>query len=576
MNSNIKFITIDGRGEHETFKDCVTSTLKTIKADEGIHVIKDFEPFPLYKMMQSKGFSKEVNKISDEEYHAYFYKESLENIEMTNHLEIKDEKIKYLIDIKLRFLKGKLTVEDARKELEEINFSLTAQEFAVAEQYMEKFGVDDDSLTANIEDLVAIFNGFIIVDEIDLEKGHPIHTYLEEVKAIRSLLSVISDEINNNFIKNKWLEIYGKLSEINIHFSRKQNQIYPALESKGFDKPSSVMWTLENDIKNEIKRLNDLLLTDNIEEFMNSQSDLVEMVEDMMIKEEEILYPTTLDMLEEEDFIIMRKGDDEIGYCLIEEPPKYKDKEKSSELLKDLSKLLSKHGILEDKSESSILDVSQGKLTLSQINLVFKHLSVDLSFVDENDLVKFYSDTKHRVFPRSPGVIGREVKNCHPRESVYMVEEIIRAFKAGEQDEAEFWLELDGKFLYIIYTAVRDEKGEYKGILEMMQDVTRIRALEGTQRLLSWTNDEKVEEKKEVIKTNEYGITSETVVGPLVKKYPYLKEVLLSLSPKYSKLKNPVLFKTMSAIATLEMISKRGNLEVEFIIDKLVQAIKKD
>jgi hypothetical protein len=160
------------------------------------------------------------------------------------------------------------------------------------------------------------------------------------------------------------------------------------------------------------------------------------------------------------------------------------------ELLKDLARVLQKHGVTSPKKDEEVFNVSQGLLTLKQINLI---LPVDLSFVDENDLVKFYSDTKHRVFPRSAGVIGRAVQNCHPRESVDTVEKIIKAFKNGEQDKAEFWLEIGGKFIYIIYNAVRDEEGNFKGVLEMMQDATHIRSLTGSQRLLTWENKERTE-----------------------------------------------------------------------------------
>ena len=115
-------------------------------------------------------------------------------------------------------------------------------------------------------------------------------------------------------------------------------------------------------------------------------------------------------------------------------------------------------------------------------------MQVDLSYVDENDIVKFYTDSKHRIFPRSPGVIGREVQNCHPRESLSMVEAIIDAFRKGEQDKADFWIDKGDKFIYIIFNAVRDEEGNFRGVLEMMQDVTHIRSLKGSKRLLSWDN----------------------------------------------------------------------------------------
>ena len=156
--------------------------------------------------------------------------------------------------------------------------------------------------------------------------------------------------------------------------------------------------------------------------------------------------------------------------------------------LKELSNLMSKYGLNPNASsdKNAVFDVATGKLTLEQINLIYKHMPVDLSFVDENEIVKFYTDTKHRVFPRSAGVIGRDVKNCHPRESVASVLEIIDAFRKGERDEIDFWLELHGKFIYIYYVAVRDENGVFKGVLEMMQDVTRIRSLEGKRTLVTW------------------------------------------------------------------------------------------
>ena len=132
--------------------------------------------------------------------------------------------------------------------------------------------------------------------------------------------------------------------------------------------------------------------------------------------------------------------------------------------------------------KDAVLDVATGKLTLEQINLLFRHLPVDLSYVDENELVKFYSDTPHRIFPRSANVIGREVKNCHPAKSVHVVEEIVEKFRSGEQSQAEFWINKPGLFIYVIYTAVRDENGKFRGVLEMMQDCTHIRALQGRKR----------------------------------------------------------------------------------------------
>ncbi|SHI84842.1 hypothetical protein SAMN02745975_00745 [Geosporobacter subterraneus DSM 17957] len=509
---------------------------------------------------------------------------ALEKIKMGEYLNLDDQKIEKIMNIKLNYLRGNISQEAAKSEMKASFDSVTAQEFAICEQYLQQYGISDDVLAERMDEILEIFDGLLVSNKLELPLGHPIRTYLDEVSAIRNVLNQMRDMLQKKFIKNQWAEIYDKLEEVNIHFARKQNQLYPALESKGFDKPSKVMWTLENKIKNTIKKSKAYLEKDQDNEFLKLQDEVIEMVEDMMVKEEEILYPTCLDILSDEDFVKMRIGDDEIGYCLIETPLPYKSESKqdmkldsNNELVKDLAYVLQKHGVLMNPAKDEALDVSQGKLTLEQINLIFKHLQVDLSYVDEHEIVKFYSDTKHRVFPRSAGVIGRKVQNCHPRESVHTVEEIIRAFKAGEQDEAEFWLEIGGKFIYIIYTAVRDEAGNFRGVLEMMQDATRIRSLEGSQRLLTWNHrkpEVKSEETAPAEAKNEYGITKETIIGDLVKEHPFVKDYLFNLSPKYSKLKNPILFKTMSSIATIEMISERGGFEVQDLIQRIVEEIR--
>lgn len=594
MKKDINYVTIDGRGEHESFRDCITKAIKELKPNEGIHVIKDFEPFPMYKMMEEKGFEKFVEKVSDEEFHVYFYPESkLEKIKMAENLEMDEEKINKIIAIKLDYINGNISLEEAKETMRASFEKITAQEFAICEQYLQKYGISDDLLAERMDEILEIFDGILVSEKLDLPSGHPIKTYLDEVSAIREVLAQMKTQLGKKFIKNQWLELYDKLGEISIHFSRKQNQLFPALESKGFDKPSKVMWTLDNNIKEIIRKSKGLLKGDKDEEFLNLQEEVMEMVEDMMVKEEEILFPTSMDLLSDEDFVKMRKGDDEIGYCLIKSPAPYGNKEDNimsnlngdneNDFMKDMAALLQKHGMFNPTPKNDVLDVAQGKLTLDQINLIFKHLQVDLSYVDENEIVKFYSDTKHRVFPRSAGVIGREVQNCHPRESVDMVEEIIRAFREGEQDEAEFWLEINGKFIYIIYNAVRDAEGNFRGVLEMMQDVTKIRSLTGTQRLLSWTNkgakkkeDNKAEVKAEEIPENEYGITKDSNIGDIVKKYPYIKNFLIDFSPKFSKLKNPILFKTMSSMATIEMIAQRGGFETKDLLEKIVNEIDKN
>lgn len=579
MKRDISYITIDGRGEHESFRDCVTKTLETIKQNEGIHLIKDFEPFPLYKMMENKGFDKYVEKISEIEYHVYFFPVlKVSEIEMNKHLSLDSNRIKKIIDIKLDYLNGIISLSEARNRMNSSFEKVTSEEFALAEQHLVSYGISDDTLAERMEEILEIFKDVLTSTKLNLPSGHPIQTYIDETLEINKIITIMKELLNKKFIKNQWLESYEKLSQISIHFSRKQNQLFSALERKGFDKPSKVMWTLDNNIKDIIRKSKTLLNEDKDSEFLLIQPDVIEMIEDMIAKETEILFPTSMELLTDEEFVEMRIGDDEIGYCLIDNPKDYKglgntndfkDSKANSELLSDLESVLRKHGITDrNKNENQVLDVSQGLLTLSQINLIFKHLPVDISYVDENEIFKFYSDTKHRVFPRSPGAIGRKVQNCHPRESVETVEKIISAFKKGEQDEAEFWIDMGEKFVYILYTAVRDDNGNFKGILEMMQDATHIRSLTGNQRLLSFESTKKAT----IIKENKYNISGNTNIDALLKEYPFIKDFLINLNPKFEKL-NSKIFKTMAKVATIDMISARGGYKTTDLISKIVEEI---
>ncbi len=259
------------------------------------------------------------------------------------NLKIDRKKIDKIMTIKLNYLKGNISLQAAKKEMQTSFKSVTAQEFAICEQYLQQYGISDDVLAERMDEILEIFDGVLISNKLDVPLGHPIRPYLDEVEAIRIVLNQIINMIEKKFIKNQWAEIYDKLEEINIHFARKQNQLYPSLESRGFDKPSKVMWTLENNIKDIIKKAKGYLDDNEDEKFINIQNEVVEMVEDMMVKEEEILYPTSMDLLSEEDFIKMRRGDDEIGYCLIKQPHFYGNEERKDKEIS--SNMYSRHNI---------------------------------------------------------------------------------------------------------------------------------------------------------------------------------------------------------------------------------------
>ena len=541
--------------------------------------------------------------------------------DMKNYLEnINLEKVEKMTAIKKNYIEGLVDFETAKEEIIATFNTITPEEFAYSEQKMKEMGYTDMEMHEKMNSLIELFKNKIVQEENKLAKGHPIRTYIEENTATKKLIKEIEEKTerykeNGKFIKNEWLELYDKLYQFNTHLSRKQHQLFSMLEKKGFDRPSRIMWTFDNAVRDNINSAIRMLNEENVDEkaFFEQQSIAIELTLDIMDKEEQILYPTSLKLISEDEFKQMRKGDDEIGYCLIEKPTEFyfidKEEEKIKEkiienkvenmsgnnFMNDLAGLLQKYGMTgnkeEDQSnenlENKIFDVKQGKLTLEQINLIFQHMPVDLSYVDENDLVKFYSDTKHRVFPRSAGVIGRNVKNCHPAESVDSVMEIIDNFRSGKQDEIDFWIQTPkGNFIYIYYVAVRDENGKFRGVLEMMQDATKIRSLTGQRKIVTWENEkkafekdnEKIKQVKEksqaegiLPKKENYGLTKETVIADIVAKYPYIREFMPTVSKEYVKIANPIHFAIMGKVARLDMIAARGGFEVEELI-KIIAA----
>ena len=498
------------------------------------------------------------------------------------------EKLKALFEIENAFKAGQLSADEARLQIKERVGKVSAYHVAYIEQTM----TEETSDECIREDVHAVIN--MLGDQIDntmpnLPADHPIMHYLKENEEMKRLLLAVEDLVQYPMIKNQWLELYDKISQYPIHYKRKQNQLYPMLERKGFTRPTTTMWTFDDMVRDEIREAERLLREDQEDAFIKQQERVLLYARDLMEKEEFILYPTSMALISEEEFEDMKSGDQEIGFAFFEVEHKTTENKvetqpkEQNNFANDLQALLTKYGYSAGGGDK--LDVTTGKLTLEQVNLIYKHLPIDISFVDENELVCFYSDTDHRIFPRSKNVIGREVMNCHPRKSAHIVREVIDKLRSGEQDKAEFWINKPGLFIYIIYVAVRDKDGNFRGVLEMMQDCTHIRALEGSQTLLTWSNGdtsataeqshdtqttpaENDEDEEAAEPVTE--ITSQTRLKDLLKKYPTLKNRLPELNPKFKMLNTP-LGKIMMGKANVQMMSERSGIP----LDKLIEGIKK-
>lgn len=542
-----------------------------------------------------------------------------------NFQNIDAKKLEIVHEIKSAYDEGKISLEEARKSLKDRVQHLAPYEIAIIEQEMVE-ETEDECIKEDIQAMLEVFQDVLVTKDQELPENHPISCYRRENAKMKELLLSVEDLVQYPLIKNQWLELYEELLKFKIHLSRKQNQLYPVLEKKGFTRPTTTMWTLDDFIRDEIAECYNLLLEDKEEEFIGKQAELVADVRDLMDKEENILYPTSLEMINEEEFRYMAEGDQEIGFAYIRVQADKSGNSASASssasastagaplsglssapgFAEELAGLLGKYGF-NNKEEK--LNVSTGQLTLEQINLIYQHMPVDLSYVDENELVCFYTDTKHRVFPRSKNVIGRDVKNCHPKASVHIVEEIIKKFRSGEQDKAEFWINKPDLFIYIIYYAVRDENGKFRGVLEMMQDCTHIRSLQGSQTLLTWEQQEKGEsketsedgDKREGSETSEdvgnkesagslgnegnrestgsltagklTEITEDTLLKDILEADPNVKTLLFRLSDRFKALNTP-LARIMMPKATVKIMSERAEVDLDTLLRELREYFK--
>jgi DUF438 domain-containing protein len=323
--------------------------------------------------------------------------------------------------------------------------------------------------------------------------GHPIHTFMQENRVARRILKdlkrryrPLSRGRGGREEQDRFGEELTRLKAIEIHYQRKENQLFPLLEARGFDGPTKVMWGKHDEIRAHLKRAEELFQAEDWSVLGAQLKTLSGAIRKLIFLEEKILYPTAARKLNLNDWIRIRQGESAIGYAWVRPAAVWDDHLAGAAGPISTPAAATSPQAAAQPAEEQAISLSTGRLTAEQIDLLLKSLPVDITFVDENDRVAYYSDTRERIFPRSPAIIGREVQNCHPPKSVHVVNDIVRAFKAKERDVAEFWIRRDGLFIHIRYFPVFDEAGRYRGVIEVSQELSRQRALEGERRLLDW------------------------------------------------------------------------------------------
>ncbi len=311
-----------------------------------------------------------------------------------------------------------------------------------------------------------------------LPDGHPVQVYFQENDLIYQILKELST-VNPVEDFQKYINIFNQLATIEKRFARKENQLFPFLEKKGWVGPSQGMWSFHDNLREQIRLIQYYIKTKNPEKIAVNMAFLVNGIYRLIQIEETVLFPNALEILEENDWIAMRSGEEEIGWMLSNPPAPFPAVEYIHP-----SEDTSPRELTFSLENTSHYD--EGYMTVEQVNLLFKTMPLDLTYVDENDKVIFYNRGEERVFPRSDGIIGREVKFCHPPKSVGTVLKILDEFRKGTQNESSFWINYKERLIYIRYFAVRDANKNYKGVIEMSQDITDIKKIEGEKRLLDW------------------------------------------------------------------------------------------
>lgn len=409
---------------------------------------------------------------------------------MSEIINNSSERVKKLKELLLKLHEGR-SVEETKTELSELFGKVPYGEVVTAEQELINEGMPPQE----IQKYCDLHSG-ALKDNIDLtymkevDEGHPVQTLRNENRAVEAELG----KLKNIFIKNSFsresldvdqalMEIrqaMNNLTDIEKHYVKKENLLFPYLEKYGITGPSTVMWGKDDEVRGLLKSCLEVLSQDvkADSEILGGYIDLLfkpaaDAVAEMISKEEKILFPMCLERFTEIEWYEIYRQSDEIGYCLYAPSVKWEPEGVSLSLPAS-------------SSDGSRIKLSTGSFTPDEIEAMLNAVPFDITYVDRDDKVRFFSHGSGRIFDRSKAILGRQVQYCHPPSSVHIVEKILDDFKSGSQDSAKFWINFRGKFVHIAYYAVRGESGEYLGTVEVTQDIAGYREIEGERRLLTY------------------------------------------------------------------------------------------
>jgi len=408
--------------------------------------------------------------------------------EMINNRQYRQRILKELI----KELHDGKSVEEVKPRFEKLVEGVSPSEIAEMEQALIMEGMPVEEIQRLCDVHAAVFKGSI--EEIHRPQkpedipGHPVHTFKLENRELEKLInSRIKPHIeafrNNDSPENinNLANDFTTLWEVDKHYSRKENLLFPFIEKYGITAPPKVMWGVDDEIRAAIKETHRLLTNYNgrKDEVASKAEETANKVNEMIFKEENILFPMALETLTEDEWLRIEQESEGIGYCLTRPAGKW------TPARVNLEEKLASENEQPLPSSGGYIKFDTGILSPEEISAIFNTLPVDITFVDKDGAVKYFSQGKERIFTRTKTIIGRKVQNCHPPASVHVVEQVIENLKSGKKDHEDFWIKMQNMYVYIRYFAVRDEKGEFLGILEVTQNIKPIQEITGEKRLLS-------------------------------------------------------------------------------------------
>jgi PAS domain S-box-containing protein len=377
-------------------------------------------------------------------------------------------------------------VSDVKEEFKDILKDASPLEISKIEEEMIEEGIPREKIQSLCEVHLELFKDSLQEPNPDLPETHPIYILMQEHKIILNaairlaeLAQVCADnaaQIPPPDVLSGIMQSIETLKESANHYQREENVLFPMLEAHGIIQPPAIMWSEHDTVRGIEKTLFDLfekgprLDSDAMKQLRASAISLSETLSSHFFKENNILFQTSLKLFSKEEWLKVRTDFDDIGYGVFNP--------------KSMKVQPAKIQPVMDSETSSMIKFESGAMTKEVLEAVLNTLPVDITFVDEKDHVRYFSQSPERIFVRSKSVIGREVRNCHPQKSIEKVEQILNDFRAGTRDKAEFWIRMGEALIYIRYFPVRDSEGKYLGCLEVSQNIAEIQKIEGEKRLL--------------------------------------------------------------------------------------------